>query len=212
MARWNAGDQVFVQVNDELLDGVVKEARGRGWFDVQLKESDSTIKCRASQLLDCVPTASLAETVESFSAPNRSRPIINADSGIGPTYAPPPPTIYDLDAALQEIDQVSNELDRALLEQVKHHSTFEKWVVFTDLHCSPSTLDTCLEVLDKVHGLAIERNAGVLFLGDFWHHRGTLRVDCLNAVLSHFRSWQVPMVRNKLLQEKDEMQEFLTAF
>ena len=38
MARWNAGDQVFVQVNDELLDGVVKEARGRGWFDVQLKE------------------------------------------------------------------------------------------------------------------------------------------------------------------------------
>jgi predicted MPP superfamily phosphohydrolase len=67
-------------------------------------------------------------------------------------------------------------------------------VAFTDLHCSPASLNTCLEVLEEVHRVALERNAGVLFLGDFWHHRGTLRVDCLNAVLEHFRSWEVPMI------------------
>ena len=198
MARWSSGDPVLVRVNDELVEGFVKEARGRGWFDVQLIESNSTMKCRANQLLDCVSTVPLAGTVEtSFTAQNRTRPNIRADSGNAPNYVSPPPTIYDLDAALTEIEEVSDLRDRELLEQVKHHATFNKWVVFTDLHCSPATLDTCLKVLDEVHRLAVEKSAGVLFLGDFWHHRGTLRVDCLNAVLTHFRSWQVPMVGPK---------------
>ena len=33
-----------------------------------------------------------------------------------------------------------------------------------------------------------------MFLGDFWHHRGTVRIDCLNAVLSKMSSWDVPMI------------------
>jgi DNA repair exonuclease SbcCD ATPase subunit/DNA repair exonuclease SbcCD nuclease subunit len=92
-------------------------------------------------------------------------------------------------------DVVEMPRDVQLLQQVAHFKKFQKWVVFTDLHCAPSTLDTCLQVLNTVHELALQRNAAVLFLGDFWHHRGTLRVDCLNAVLSHFKSvWTVPMV------------------
>ena len=122
---------------------------------------------------------------------------------------PPPPSIVDLDAAVQALDEdssndrIENKRDRLYLQQVAHfRSAVEKWVVFTDLHCAPSTLETSLQVLDTVHQLAVERgkdnnnnnNVGVLFLGDFWHHRGTLRVDCLNAVLHALGNWTVPMV------------------
>ena len=34
----------------------------------------------------------------------------------------------------------------------------------------------------------------VLFLGDFWHHRGTVRVDCLNAVLNALNDWSQPLI------------------
>jgi DNA repair exonuclease SbcCD nuclease subunit len=66
--------------------------------------------------------------------------------------------------------------------------------MFTDLHCAPSTIDTCLQVLQRVHAEAVARNAGVLFLGDFWHHRATIRVDLLNNVLQELSSWQVPLI------------------
>jgi DNA repair exonuclease SbcCD nuclease subunit len=129
-----------------------------------------------------------------FSPSNLSRPILHPDAGQKPAFPPPPPTIHDLDAAVSDQGNVSNRRDREYLEQVQHHAGYDKWVVFTDLHCSPSSLDTCLTVLTRVHELAVERNAGVLFLGDFWHHRGTIRVDCLNAVLENLRGWEVPMV------------------
>lgn len=119
------------------------------------------------------------------------------DPGTPPDHPPPPPpTIHDLDAALlhDKEDQSQNPRDREFLRQLSHHASFEKWAVFTDLHCSPATLDTCLEVLDRVHAVAVQHGAGVLFLGDFWHHRGTLRVDCLNAVLKALQGWTVPMV------------------
>lgn len=39
------------------------------------------------------------------------------------------------------------------------------WVVFSDLHLSPATSKTCMEVLDTVHGEAMRRDAGIIFLG-----------------------------------------------
>lgn len=87
------------------------------------------------------------------------------------------------------------------------------WVVFSDLHVSTRTLPVCLEVLRRVHREATERNAGVefgfwpktpllpetrlfppgiLFLGDFWHERGSLPVLPLNAVLGELASWTQP--------------------
>lgn len=121
---------------------------------------------------------------------------ILADPGTPPDFPPPPPTIYDLDSAImQHIEDHSQyPQDKEYLQQLIHHSSFEKWVVFTDLHCSSATLATCLQTLDLVHSVAVQHGAGVLFLGDFWHHRGTLRVDCLNAVLKALKNWTVPMV------------------
>jgi DNA repair exonuclease SbcCD nuclease subunit len=194
MAKWNLGDSASVWIEEDFKDCVIQEARGGGWYTIELKGSDTTMKCRGTQLRQSATTAPPAATVQTFTASTRGRPTIDVEMGMQPEFPPPPPTIHDLDAAILSMEEVSNPRDRALLEQVAHHASFEKWVVFTDLHVAPATLDTCLEVLTQVHQLAVERSAGVLFLGDFWHHSGTLRVDCLNAVLHHFRTWEVPMV------------------
>jgi predicted MPP superfamily phosphohydrolase len=66
--------------------------------------------------------------------------------------------------------------------------------MLTDLHCAPSTIDTCLQVLQRIHAQAVARNAGALFLGDFWHHRATICVDLLNNVLQELSSWQGPLI------------------
>jgi DNA repair exonuclease SbcCD nuclease subunit len=213
--KFDVGDSVTVKVDNSRVNGTVQEARGGGWYSVQPINNDattsdassSTIKCRSTQMGRLVDDSKSGgtnddprnkndalTTVQMFSAPNPTRPIVHPDAGENPEFPPPAPTIYDLDAALLDRSNVAKQRDQEFLEQVKHHSDYEKWVVFTDLHCSPASLDTCLEVLKRVHELAVERDAGVLFLGDFWHHRGTLRVDCLNSVLDHFRDWTVPMI------------------
>ncbi|DBB02750.1 TPA: hypothetical protein ACH3X3_011689 [Trebouxia sp. C0006] len=69
-----------------------------------------------------------------------------------------------------------------------------KWVVFSDLHVSPKTLDVCLEVLREVRNAASLRGAGVLFLGDFWHVKGPLAVRPLNAVIAELQTWTQPTV------------------
>ena len=101
--------------------------------------------------------------------------------------------LLDLDMAMK-MNKCSSLVDESLLAQCHNHASFHKWIVFTDLHVAPSTLDTCLEVLDFVHTSAQERGAGIIFLGDFWHHRGTVRIDCLNAVLNKLSTWNVPMI------------------
>lgn len=195
LSRWQVGDHVSVPAGEggEWLRATVDEARGGGWYQVMLLDSNNaTLKVRGTQLRQFMTEGS--STYDGARRePVQVVPSIARRSD-GPV--PPPPMIVDLDAALQQlpIDAVQDVRDKVFLDQVAHHLSFTKWVVFTDLHCAPSTLETSLQVLDCVQQLALERNAGVLFLGDFWHHRGTLRVDCLNAVLDHLSSWTVPMV------------------
>ncbi|KAG5184331.1 hypothetical protein JKP88DRAFT_262844 [Tribonema minus] len=75
------------------------------------------------------------------------------------------------------------------------HRAVTQWVVFSDLHVGVGSLSVCMEVLDRVRAEAEARpGAGVLFLGDFWHLRGTLRVDLLNAVLARLAAWRAPVV------------------
>jgi hypothetical protein len=91
-------------------------------------------------------------------------------------------------------DNVMNKKDVQYIQQCKEFTKYKKWVMFTDLHVSPTSLNTCMNVLRRVHEVAKEQDAGILFLGDFWHHRGTVRVDCLNAVLNELSDWEVPMI------------------
>lgn len=196
------------------VPGTVLEAK-RGWYTVQV--GAELVKCRGTQLTratvdapsntgETVTTAttktsnassevkqtSPTKTVAAYPFPqittSRDKPEL-------PILAPPPPTINDLDALLRQKDYDPSVVRNSeYLEQVAYFSTFEQWVVFTDLHCSPGTLDTCLQVLDVVHAEAVERRAGIVFLGDWWHVRGSLRVDNLNAVLDALKHWTQPML------------------
>lgn len=73
-----------------------------------------------------------------------------------------------------------------------------RMLLFSDLHLSKKTFQTCLQVLRRVHSEAKTRNVSVGFLGDFFDHvynKGTLPVDILNALLRFFETeWSVPMV------------------
>lgn len=67
-----------------------------------------------------------------------------------------------------------------------------QWLVFSDLHVTSRTLPVCLDVLRRVRDEATARSAGVAFLGDFWHLRGSLPVEPLNALVRLFSSeWDV---------------------
>lgn len=70
----------------------------------------------------------------------------------------------------------------------------DKWVVFSDLHVTPATLPTCMRVLERVHQEALDRRAGILFLGDFWDKRGDLAVLPLNEVVREMGSWTQPVL------------------
>ncbi|QDZ23408.1 P-loop-containing nucleoside triphosphate hydrolase [Chloropicon primus] len=75
------------------------------------------------------------------------------------------------------------------------HRSVKEWVVFSDLHVSRQTQDTCMDVLNFVNVLAKGRGAGVIFLGDFFHLRGSLPVEPLNKVLKLFaEDWKQPTV------------------
>lgn len=71
-------------------------------------------------------------------------------------------------------------------------------LLFSDLHLSPKTFDTCMTVLRRVHAEAKRRNVTVGFLGDFFDHvynKGTLPVDILNELMRFFSNeWTVPMI------------------
>ena len=186
------GDHVDIKADGSVLRGTVREVRGSGWYSIQLppngaKAAPQMRKFRGTQLE--LATMIREETTTTTTLVNAVLP----ESPVA-LPLPPPPTIVDLDEAIRSADPVVRPHDAAYLKQVAHHLSYKKWVMFTDLHCAPSTLDTCLEVLEHVHQLAVERDAGILFLGDFWHHRGTIRVDILNSVLTALESWTQPMV------------------
>ena len=71
-------------------------------------------------------------------------------------------------------------------------------LLFSDLHLSKSTYETCMKVLRRVHKEADARGCVVGFLGDFFdkvHSRGTLPVNILNELMRFFETeWHVPMI------------------
>ena len=93
----------------------------------------------------------------------------------------------------QAMGNASN-LDLPPLDESLWEIPPSKWLVFSDLHVSRSSLPTCLQVLKVVHDEAMARGAGVIFLGDFWHEKGILRVEMLNSVMREMRTWRLPFI------------------
>ena len=84
--------------------------------------------------------------------------------------------------------------DLPVIEAPAVHQACKSWVIFSDLHVKSGSIEVCEEVLDRVHQAALDRNAGIVFLGDFWHVRGSLSVDLLNRVLKALRKWTQPVI------------------
>ena len=74
------------------------------------------------------------------------------------------------------------------------HARVRRWVVFSDLHLNRRTSRVCVDVLEAVHREAEARDAGIAFLGDFWHARGAIPVEPLIEALDAIRSWTRPCV------------------
>jgi hypothetical protein len=106
-------------------------------------------------------------------------------------------TLLEVDKPVTELrTDVTEALPFELLttQTPSMHALFEKWVIFSDLHVKGASIEACEEVLDAVHKAAVERNAGIIFLGDFWHVRGSLSVELLNRVLLSLRKWTQPVI------------------
>lgn len=90
----------------------------------------------------------------------------------------------------------AESVDVPLVDAPALHKSVSSWVVFSDLHVKPQSIDTCQRVLHKVHEEAVTRQAGIVFLGDFWHVRGALQVELLNRILMSLRSWNsdIPVI------------------
>jgi len=65
-----------------------------------------------------------------------------------------------------------------------------KFIAFTDLHVRSDNIEKCLAVLAEVRHLAKEREAEVVFVGDFWDARGQLSVRQLDVLLDEFQRWR----------------------
>ena len=92
-------------------------------------------------------------------------------------------------------------------------------LLFSDLHLSPRTYETCMKVLRRVHREAKQRQIPVGFLGDFFdkvHSQGTLPVNILNELMRFFETeWTVPMVMipgNHDYFDAEETEHGLTPF
>ena len=183
--RWLEGDSVWVnrRGNSTAMAGVVREHKGNGWYTVEDVDSGKSMKCRASAMFQPTRDLSTAENLHQDSSQLRTNRL---GSNFQHLVDFPAPTIVDLDEAVQHYfgDVVKSSLDQEFLQQVAYHSQFDRWVVFTDLHCAPSTLETCLQVLRRVHELAVEREAGVMFLGDFWHTRSIRQYNTSSLALT----------------------------
>lgn len=106
---------------------------------------------------------------------------------------------------IQTVNSLSNEsvdfsdvenlpINLPVIDAPSRHVNTYKWIIFSDIHVKSSSIDTCERVLDMVHEAAVKRNAGIIFLGDFWHVRGALSVDLLTRVMKSLKDWTQPVI------------------
>ncbi len=194
--------------------GIIKFRAG-GWYTIEVCKDDdnskqsamTVIKRRAKELQRITSSSPFTENEQSsntiiYNASNdlmvvQSSQIrsTDADDEITRSYGNKQPFIMDLDAACASSSSTYNTYVN--IEQCKYISqNYTRWIVFSDLHCCPSTLTSCIQVLRFVLERVNEEasNTGVLFLGDWWHHRGVVRFDCLNAILAELKSWDKPLI------------------
>mmetsp|Transcript_54376 Transcript_54376/g.65578 ORF Transcript_54376/g.65578 Transcript_54376/m.65578 type:complete len:402 (-) Transcript_54376:50-1255(-) len=211
-ASFNNGDLVSLRSSDgngnkdeERVTGIINEQWGGGWYSVELSNG-TIVKRRRGDLCLVKSSATVSSTTVGGNAATRPSLFPSPSTTSDPI---PTPRIIDLDAllasytndsTLRQRDRQQPHFDAATPshEQLTQLSKIRRWILFTDLHCSPSTLPTTIEILNTICDTAATKQEqhGVLFLGDWWHHRCTIRITLLNAILSTLRTWDnvAPMI------------------
>ncbi len=95
-----------------------------------------------------------------------------------------------------------------------------KYLIFSDLHVNTKTFSFCKDILLYLHDKALEHDAEIAFLGDFWdtvYRHSTLNTSNLNEFISLFSSekWKVKiksLVGNHDMATADEKVHGLYPF
>ena len=103
----------------------------------------------------------------------------------------PPESCFDI---ITKPPQLTQNNDFLNVSPSSTFSAMRKWIIFSDLHVKGSSIECCEDVLKQVHREAKNRNAGIIFLGDFWHVRGAVSVELLNRVLQCLKHWEQPVI------------------
>jgi hypothetical protein len=188
---FHIGDEVKTDVNGSLLNGKVMERKG-GWYTVHVVENGKEgveVKRRASKMSLLQSDTFTSGTRSTIDATPSSVELYGDQFPSSQEPIPMTPdsmAIINLDEAvnnqINEADVITNKKDRRNLEQYLHFSEFNKWVVFTDLHCSPSSLSTCLSILSVVHETAKVRDAGKSWSRIEEKFNENLHIDCIRIV------------------------------
>ena len=185
LASSHSGDLLKEGAEVEFVTGgrgfLVEKIKG-GWWKVAVNQTEGAaaplvVKVRTSAFRLPAAQSDVADASASSSSPASELEAALAEL-TGPADAPAVPALYALPT----------------IEAPPRHAATRKWVVFSDLHVKGSSMDSCAEVLHHVHEAALARDAGIIFLGDFWHVRGALNVELLNRVLRSLRQWTQPVI------------------
>jgi hypothetical protein len=158
-----------------------------GYWQVQLKEGDELVfkSVKTSEIVKL--TAKDKKKINNMTttlADVQPNQLNLQEASLIPTVT----SIITDQSTLTSEDHIIN------LEAPFAHSKMKQWIIFSDLHVKGSSIEVCEEVLQKVHETALAKEAGIIFLGDFWHVRGSLSVELLNRVLRSLRMWTQPVI------------------
>ena len=203
----NLGDDSYelregLEVKIRTTTGAVKhghlmeKSRG-GWWKVMIRgENDEVLSVRTSTIEPVVNMTSIANNTQNIApAPSSNAKIVSEyidDLGLIGLVED-----NSIQSKVKSSAQVEKEIPPHSLQRAEPpsiHKNTKKWIIFSDLHVKSTSIETCEEVLALVHEEALKKQAGIMFLGDFWHVRGNLDVELLNRVLRSLGKWTQPVI------------------
>ena len=189
---------LVVRLSDGKKGRVVAGKRG-GWWTVTLQEGSEAgkvVKVRANAItvIDSVNGSEISlPTTDKMvlTSSSLSKNVVGLQTSVNTEFFQSASTSTTSNKSRIE-ENVCVEvptINAPLAHQAKSH-----WVIFSDLHVKAASIDICEDVLSRVHREAVLRDAGIIFLGDFWHVRGALNVDLLNRILRSLSYWTQPVI------------------
>ncbi len=175
---------------------LMEKSRG-GWWKVMIRgENDEVLSVRTSTIEPVVNTTSIANNTQNVApTPSSNAKLVSEyvdDLGLIGLVED-----NSIQSKVKSSAQVEKEIPPYSLQRVEPpsiHKNTKKWIIFSDLHVKSTSIETCEEVLALVHEEALKKQAGIMFLGDFWHVRGNLDVELLNRVLRSLGKWTQPVI------------------